>query len=382
MKTIPIGYKETNIGVFPINWDIMKIGEVLTIGSGKDYKHLEDGDIPVYGSGGYMLSVNKYLYDGESVCIGRKGTIDKPILLNGKFWTVDTLFYSHSYINLIPKFLYLLFLNINWKKYNEASGVPSLSKSTIETISIALPPLKEQEKIAEILTTWDDAVRAQEELIKAKNEFRKGLIQNLLSGKIRFSIFTDIWDKIVLHKVLKERKEYSEKGLKLEHVSLTKEGVVPKSERYERDFLVKDDNKKYKVTYLNDICYNPANLKFGVICKNTLGNRIFSPIYVTFEVKENNSINYLGYLLTWNDFIGRIRKFEQGTVYERMAVSPKDFLSYTITLPSLQEQEKIAEVLINTDREINLLENELEELKEQKKGLIQKLLTGEVKVEV
>ena len=76
-------------------WKSAAIGNVLTIGSGKDYKHLSNGNIPVYGTGGYMLSVDKYLYDGESVCIGRKGTIDKPKLLTGKFWTVDTLFYTH-----------------------------------------------------------------------------------------------------------------------------------------------------------------------------------------------------------------------------------------------------------------------------------------------
>ena len=111
-------------------WEEKKIGNILKIGSGKDYKHLKNGDIPVYGTGGYMLSVDKYLYDGESVCIGRKGTIDKPVYLTGRFWTVDNLFYTHSFNQVIPKFVFSLFQKINWKEYNEASGVPSLSKST------------------------------------------------------------------------------------------------------------------------------------------------------------------------------------------------------------------------------------------------------------
>jgi type I restriction enzyme S subunit len=108
-------------------WEEKKLGNLLTIGNGKDYKHLSKGNIPVYGTGGYMLSVNDYLYDGESVCIGRKGTIDKPILLSGKFWTVDTLFYTHSFKNCLPKFIYLYFQCINWLDYNAASGVPSLT---------------------------------------------------------------------------------------------------------------------------------------------------------------------------------------------------------------------------------------------------------------
>ena len=79
------------------NWRTVKIGELLRIGNGKDYKHLSIGKIPVYGTGGQMLLVNDYLYDGESVCIGRKGTIDTPMFLKGKFWTVDTLFYTYDF---------------------------------------------------------------------------------------------------------------------------------------------------------------------------------------------------------------------------------------------------------------------------------------------
>ena len=133
------------------NWRSTTIGQVLTINSGRDYKHLKEGDIPVYGTGGYMLSVNDYLYDGESVCIGRKGTINKPIYLTGKFWTVDTLFYTSNYNSLIPRFCYYLFQTIDWQKYNEASGVPSLSKVSIEKIHIMLPSLEMQKRICYLL---------------------------------------------------------------------------------------------------------------------------------------------------------------------------------------------------------------------------------------
>ena len=126
-------FKEDNGKDYP-DWEEKKLGEVFKIGSGKDYKHLEKGNIPVFGTGGYMLSVNKFLYKGETVFIGRKGTIDKPFYFNGEFWTVDTLFYTHSFKNAIPKFIYCVFQQINWKLHNEASGVPSLSKSTIEKL--------------------------------------------------------------------------------------------------------------------------------------------------------------------------------------------------------------------------------------------------------
>ena len=88
------GYKMTDVGVIPEDWEVKSIGEVLSICNGMDYKHLNIGNYPVYGTGGLIAKVDDYLFEGESVCIGRKGTIDNPIYLNEKFWTVDTLFYS------------------------------------------------------------------------------------------------------------------------------------------------------------------------------------------------------------------------------------------------------------------------------------------------
>lgn len=146
-------------------WKSCKVGDVLKIGSGKDYKHLKNGNTPVYGTGGYMLSVNDYLYDGESVCIGRKGTIDRPLFLNGKFWTVDTLFYTYNFQDLLPRFCYYLFGSINWLQYNEASGVPSLSKETIENIQIHLPNICEQEKICSILDAINNKLEVENKVL-------------------------------------------------------------------------------------------------------------------------------------------------------------------------------------------------------------------------
>ena len=171
-------FKDDNGADYP-DWEDLNIKEMLTIGSGRDYKHLNHGEVPVFGTGGYMLSVNDYLDDGETVFIGRKGTINKPAYYQGKFWTVDTLFYTHSF-KAIPKFVFYLFETIDWLSYNEATGVPSLSKSTIEKIKVSLPnSVEEQTKIAQFLTECDDKINAVEAQIQSAQQWKQGLLQQM-----------------------------------------------------------------------------------------------------------------------------------------------------------------------------------------------------------
>jgi len=381
----------------PSGWSKYELGEICKISSSKfdptknsevkkciELEHLSQktGQILGFISSSEQKSIKNEFKEGQILygklrpylqkfCQAKfDGVCSSEIwVLQGKKVTNDFLFYlvQSDKFNQIA---------------NKTSGtkMPRADWEYMSEMPFFIPLEPEQEKIAEILSTWDEAINLTINLIESKKQFKKALMQNLLTAKIRFPEFQDEWREVRLGKILKERKTYQNKGFDLEHVSLTKDGVVPKSERYDRDFLVKDDNKQYKITKLNDICYNPANLKFGVICKNTYGNGIFSPIYVTFECCNELDNNFAGFCLTQNDFIQKVRKFEEGTVYERMAVSSYDFLRFKIKLPNLNEQQKIAEVLTVCDDEINLLNLKLENLKKQKQGLMQKLLSGKVRV--
>jgi type I restriction enzyme S subunit len=160
-------------------WKKKPFSKLFEIGGGKDHKGLSNGDIPVYGSGGYMRSVNKFLYDGESPCIGRKGTINKPMLLTGKFWTVDTLFYTHSFKDCIPQFIFLLFQNINWLNLNEAGGVPSLSKVIINKVEVMIPDIDEQQQITSCIMSIDGLIIVQNNKIEALKLHKIGLMQQL-----------------------------------------------------------------------------------------------------------------------------------------------------------------------------------------------------------
>lgn len=167
---------------FTERWDTYRIADILCIGNGRDYKHLSKGDIPVFGTGGYMTSVNECLYEGETTFIGRKGTINKPFYYNGKFWTVDTLFYTHSFKRVIPKFVYCLFQTINWLRYNEASGVPSLSKDTIEKIKVRIPQLDEQKKIAKLLSLLDERIATQNKIIEDLKKLKSAIIDYAINS--------------------------------------------------------------------------------------------------------------------------------------------------------------------------------------------------------
>lgn len=177
--------KQTELGEIPEDWEVKSLGEMLKIGHGKDYKNLKSGNVPVYGTGGYMTSVNGFLYEGETVCIGRKGTIDKPQYHSGKSWTVDTLFYTYDFKSLNPKYLFYKFCLIDWLSMNEASGVPSLTAKNIEDIQITIPTEEEQTAIANVLSSMDKEIETLNTKLEKYRNLKTAMMQQLLTGKIR-----------------------------------------------------------------------------------------------------------------------------------------------------------------------------------------------------
>ena len=160
-------------------WEKFKLKDVINIKYGKDHKGLGEGNIPVLGTGGIMRFVDSYLYDGDSILIGRKGTIDKPKFITGKFWTVDTLFYTEISPKLIPKFAFQQLLLVNWQSLNEATGVPSLNTTSIGNIDLIVPSIKEQTKIANFLSSIDQKIDLTEQQLQQAKQWKKGLLQQM-----------------------------------------------------------------------------------------------------------------------------------------------------------------------------------------------------------
>ena len=161
-------------------WEKHKFSDVIEIGSGMDYKHLEEGNVPVYGTGGYMLSVDKALSDDkDAIGIGRKGTIDKPYILRAPFWTVDTLFYCIPKEDYDLDFTSCLFQNVNWKKKDESTGVPSLSKVIINNVETITPIFDEQKKIGNYFQNLDYLITLHQRKCDELQNIKKFMLQNM-----------------------------------------------------------------------------------------------------------------------------------------------------------------------------------------------------------
>lgn len=368
------------------NWNNRKIKEILSIGSGKDYKYLDLGDVPVFGTGGLMTMVNSYLHDGETVCIGRKGTIDKPMYFNGKIWTVDTLFYTHSFRESNPKFVFNLFQRVNWKQHNEAGGVPSLSKSTIEQISLNLPSLKEQTKIASFLTAVDDKLQSLKQKKTLLEQYKKGVMQKIFSQQLRFKDDNG-----------NEYPDWEEK--KLGDIGETYNGLTGKSKEHFGDgkpyiqYKQIFDDSKIDISRFELVKISPTEnqnkVVFGDVfftVSSETPNEIGTASVLLDDIQElylnsfcfgyRASNLYLSpyfsrYLFRNELFRNQIIKLAQGST--RFNMSKVQLMKLTVILPCIEEQTKIANFLSAIDDKINHCEVQIEKTEVWKKGLLQQM---------
>ena len=183
-------------------WEQRKLGEIVDVCSGRDYKHLSKGPIPVYGTGGYMTSVSEGLsYEEDAIGIGRKGTIDHPYRLNAPFWTVDTLFYSLPNQGIDLDFTLCVFLNVDWKSKDESTGLPSLSKQAINETKIWVPSGAEQRAIGAFFSRLDDLITLHQRKYDKLVILKKSMLEKMFPKdgesvpEIRFAGFTDPWEQ-------------------------------------------------------------------------------------------------------------------------------------------------------------------------------------------
>lgn len=360
-------------------WEQRKLGNIVAIRSGRDYKHLSEGDIPVYGTGGYMLSVNEALsYKEDAIGIGRKGTIDKPYILKAPFWTVDTLFYAVSDTNNDLDFIYDIFQNINWKQKDESTGIPSLSKTAINEIDVLIPEYKEQKQIGNFFQHIDNLITLHQCKLEKTKALKKAYLADMFPAererkpKLRFAGFTNDW----------EQRKFSDifnlsQGLQIE---ISKRFVNPGENMYfyiTNEFLKSGSNEMYYI-------YNPP---VSVLCDESdiLMTRTGNTGVVVTDVKgcfhnnffkikydPNNYDKYFicQYLSTPNMQKKILNSAGSSTIPD---LSHKSFYRLLGNFPDIIEQKRISDFLINLDNLITLHQHKLEKLQNIKKAYLNEM---------
>ena len=360
---------------FQGEWITCKIKEVLSLGNGRDYKHLSNGNIPVFGTGGYMTSVDECLYDGETTFIGRKGSINKPFYYNGKFWTVDTLFYTHSFNSITPKFTYCLFQTINWLKYNEASGVPSLSKDTIEKIKINIPKLEEQNKIAKLMFALDERIATQNKIIDKLQSLIKGL-NDTLYAQHGDEVMTSFAELGTSYSGLsgKSAQDFGSGKPFITYLNVYSNNVINENEF---QYVAIKDGEKQNIVEYGDVLFTlssetPNEVGIGSVFlgkEKVYLNSFCFGIHITN--KEVAFPPFLSYYVSSTAFRKFIYPFAQGST--RFNLCKADFEKASIKLPTLENQKRIYSILSHIDSKIETEKHMLDLYNSQKQYLLRQM---------
>ncbi len=183
-------FKDSELGEIPCAWSTGKLSDLVKVIYGKSPTEIEktDAGIPIFGTGGVTGYTNTVLYQGPSIILGRKGTIDKVQWIDGPFWAIDTTFYTTPKQTFDWSWLYYLISSFDLRKLNEASGVPSLSRSSLEALCLSIPPLPEQKEIGSILITADEKLALLGCKASYFSTLKRGLVQKLLTGEWRVKL--------------------------------------------------------------------------------------------------------------------------------------------------------------------------------------------------
>ena len=363
---------------FTEDWEQRKLSDILKVNSGKDYKHLDQGNIPVYGTGGYMLSVNESLSNIDAIGIGRKGTIDKPQYLKAPFWTVDTLFYLTALDKHSILFLYYLMQLIPWKKFDESTGVPSLSKTTIDNISGFVPSnSQEEELISALFNQLDKSITLHLRKLDNLKLKKKALLQKLFPKngerypELRFPGFTDAWEQREFSDIFAEVKSGLSRMLSNDDIGLP---VVRANNINDGQLNLVDDIKYW---YKNDPQGANTNnylIEQGDILINFINSeaKMGTAAYVTrrperdtiyttniLRCKVNDEYNpYFIYSLTFlNSYKNYIASITKPAV-NQASFTTVDFKKYSIKIPTVKEQNQIADLIETFNKLITLHQQE------------------------
>ncbi|NQJ73607.1 restriction endonuclease subunit S [Streptococcus suis] len=367
-------------------WELRKLGEVVEVCSGRDYKHLGVGSIPVYGTGGYMLSVSEALSkNNDAIGIGRKGTIDSPYILRAPFWTVDTLFYCIPNDGFTLEFAYSIFQNINWKSMDESTGVPSLSKNGINNVKVLTPKIKEQSAIGTFFSTLDQQITLHQRKLDKLKEQKKTYLKLLFPAKgqtqpaLRFQGFEDDWEEVKLGEVVEKsgsggtpkstNKAYYGGNIPfLSITDITQSGkYITNTEKTLTEIGLENSSAWIVPKGAISLAMYASVGKLAILKTDVATSQAFFNMVFSNEIVRDYVYFILDKAQLFNEWLPLISTGTQGNL------NAQKLKEYIIPLPSLPEQEAIGTFFQTLDQEIAQVEDKLASLKEMKKTLLRKL---------
>lgn len=397
------GYKKTKLGWIPEDWKMVKIKNLTCVKSGStplraNYnKYFKDGTIKWVKTldlnNGILQDTQEKITDiaiRESSCsifpkntvlvamyggfnqIGRTGLMNFDGCINQALSAI----LPNDKFNPVFMLNWLNYNVLEWRNYAASSRKdPNITKNDVEKFIVILPSKQEQEKIAEILSTWDDGIETLEKLIEQKEILKTSFAQKYFQRKN--NLFPLKQHK--LSELFTNRKETSCCDLELLSVC-DGLGIIPRSQLNAKDNSNEDKSKYLKVC-IGDLAYNTMRMWQGR-CGVSSYEGIVSPAYTVCIPKDNIDVDYMYYLFKTPHMIHDFWRYSQGIVDDTLNLKFNNFKVIKVWIPDKGTQTKIAKLLKSYDEEIQILNSKLEKLKEQKKGLMQKLLTGQIRVKI
>ena len=338
-------------------------------------KHITKGTLLFAGSGETAEEIGKSIaYTGNETAYAGGDTI----IFNFTNPQENTLFYSY-YLNTTGR------RQIN--KLGEGQSIVHIYPAELAKVKVPVPPLSEQHRIVAVLETWDKAISLTKRLIEQKELQKRHLMQQLLTGKTRLKGFSGKWEKHILsdftYRITRRNTENNKNVVTIS----AKFGFIPQTTFFSKN-IASSSIENYFLVYKNEFCYNKSysqGYPSGTIKRlKDFEKAVVTPLYICFAIKDNNQLNYNffeQYCETglFNRHLDKIAN-EGGRAHGLLNVSVNDFFKLPLNVPSIKEQQAIAEILSAADRDISLLKEKLAKLQQQKKGLMQILLTGKVRL--
>ena len=401
-NNIPAGYKDSAVGIIPQEWEVTTLGKLVSITSGESpslYNLQSSGKYP-YVKVEDMNNCEKYQIFSREYSDDEKGAIPKgsiifpkrgAAIINNKVRIADCALYMDSNMMAITPNEYVcgdyLYFKITFEKLYkiaDTSTIPQINNKHIIPYKLAVPPMGEQRKIAEILGVWDEAIEKQSRLIERLEVRKRALMQRLLTGRTRLSGFTTPWQKIKLGEICEEYILRNTGDNDYIVLSCTKYNGLVSSLDYFGKQIFSDNLRTYKVVPKHHFAYATNHIEEGSIgYQFSYDYALISPMYTVFKTDDTKVDNYFLYrLLKTPLMIYNYQSRIEGSIDRRGGLRWDAFAGITIKLPSLPEQKAIAEVLTAADNEIATYRKKLAALRQQKRGLMQQLLTGKTRVKI